>query len=72
MFERLYVHSAALLCLTADVTLAFNAFIFLEIRHIKPNFVLSDFKVFNNEISYIEGGTASGFYTVEDNHYSLR
>ncbi|TNN56812.1 Protein flightless-1 [Liparis tanakae] len=28
--------------------------------------------VFNNEISYIEGGTASGFYTVEDNHYSVK
>uniref|UniRef100_H3D1R5 Protein flightless-1 homolog n=1 Tax=Tetraodon nigroviridis TaxID=99883 RepID=H3D1R5_TETNG len=28
--------------------------------------------VFNNEISYIEGGTASGFYTVEDSHYSIR
>uniref|UniRef100_A0A4W6CIA7 Protein flightless-1 homolog n=1 Tax=Lates calcarifer TaxID=8187 RepID=A0A4W6CIA7_LATCA len=28
--------------------------------------------VFNNEISYIEGGTASGFYTVEDTHYSVR
>uniref|UniRef100_A0A4W6CIB0 Protein flightless-1 homolog n=1 Tax=Lates calcarifer TaxID=8187 RepID=A0A4W6CIB0_LATCA len=27
--------------------------------------------VFNNEISYIEGGTASGFYTVEDTHYSV-
>lgn len=29
-------------------------------------------QVFNNEISYIEGGTASGFYTVEDSHYSVR
>ncbi|XP_077590146.1 protein flightless-1 homolog [Stigmatopora nigra] len=29
-------------------------------------------EVFNNEISYIEGGTASGFYTVEDTHYSVR
>ncbi|XP_062263663.1 protein flightless-1 homolog [Platichthys flesus] len=28
--------------------------------------------VFNNEISYIEGGTSSGFYTVEDSHYSVR
>uniref|UniRef100_A0A8C6LNW4 FLII actin remodeling protein n=1 Tax=Nothobranchius furzeri TaxID=105023 RepID=A0A8C6LNW4_NOTFU len=28
--------------------------------------------VFNNEISYIEGGTASGFYTVEDTHYPAR
>ncbi|XP_041829756.1 protein flightless-1 homolog [Melanotaenia boesemani] len=28
--------------------------------------------VFNNEISYIEGGTASGFYTVEDTHYPPR
>ncbi|XP_029364172.1 protein flightless-1 homolog isoform X3 [Echeneis naucrates] len=28
--------------------------------------------VFNNEISYIEGGTASGFYTVEDTHYAVR
>uniref|UniRef100_A0A8C4DQ51 Protein flightless-1 homolog n=1 Tax=Dicentrarchus labrax TaxID=13489 RepID=A0A8C4DQ51_DICLA len=28
--------------------------------------------VFNNEISYIEGGTASGFYTVEDSNYSVR
>ncbi|XP_071330300.1 protein flightless-1 homolog isoform X2 [Trachinotus anak] len=28
--------------------------------------------VFNNEISYIEGGTASGFYTVEDTHYPVR
>ncbi|KAG7239471.1 hypothetical protein INR49_028942 [Caranx melampygus] len=28
--------------------------------------------VFNNEISYIEGGTASGFYTVEDTNYSVR
>ncbi|KAK5607767.1 hypothetical protein CRENBAI_012213 [Crenichthys baileyi] len=29
-------------------------------------------KVFNNEISYIEGGTASGFYTVEDTNYTVR
>lgn len=29
-------------------------------------------QVFNNEISYIEGGTASGFYTVEDSNYSIR
>ncbi|MEQ2205776.1 hypothetical protein XENOCAPTIV_013590, partial [Xenoophorus captivus] len=29
-------------------------------------------KVFNNEISYIEGGTASGFYTVEDSNYTIR
>uniref|UniRef100_A0A3P8WVE8 Protein flightless-1 homolog n=1 Tax=Cynoglossus semilaevis TaxID=244447 RepID=A0A3P8WVE8_CYNSE len=28
--------------------------------------------VFNNEISYIEGGTASGFYTVEDNNYAIK
>ncbi|KAM9494572.1 protein flightless-1 homolog [Clarias gariepinus] len=28
--------------------------------------------VFDNEISYIEGGTASGFYTVEDTQYSTR
>ncbi|XP_047213705.1 protein flightless-1 homolog [Girardinichthys multiradiatus] len=28
--------------------------------------------VFNNEISYIEGGTASGFYTVEDSNYTIR
>ncbi|KAJ3600913.1 hypothetical protein NHX12_031886 [Muraenolepis orangiensis] len=28
--------------------------------------------VFDNEISYIEGGTASGFYTVEDTHYPVR
>uniref|UniRef100_A0A8C1WXN4 FLII actin remodeling protein n=1 Tax=Cyprinus carpio TaxID=7962 RepID=A0A8C1WXN4_CYPCA len=28
--------------------------------------------VFNNEISYIEGGTASGFYTVEDTQYQTR
>uniref|UniRef100_A0A3Q2NXC5 FLII actin remodeling protein n=1 Tax=Fundulus heteroclitus TaxID=8078 RepID=A0A3Q2NXC5_FUNHE len=28
--------------------------------------------VFSNEISYIEGGTASGFYTVEDTNYTLR
>uniref|UniRef100_A0A7N8XRG7 FLII actin remodeling protein n=1 Tax=Mastacembelus armatus TaxID=205130 RepID=A0A7N8XRG7_9TELE len=28
--------------------------------------------VFNNEISYIEGGTASGFYTVEDTNYANR
>ncbi|XP_016533848.1 protein flightless-1 homolog [Poecilia formosa] len=28
--------------------------------------------VFNNEISYIEGGTSSGFYTVEDTHYTTR
>uniref|UniRef100_A0A667YIE3 Protein flightless-1 homolog n=1 Tax=Myripristis murdjan TaxID=586833 RepID=A0A667YIE3_9TELE len=28
--------------------------------------------VFDNEISYIEGGTASGFYTVEDTNYSVR
>ncbi|KAK5914342.1 hypothetical protein CgunFtcFv8_008791 [Champsocephalus gunnari] len=28
--------------------------------------------VFNNEISYIEGGTASGFYTVEDTSYPIR
>ncbi|XP_016136386.1 protein flightless-1 homolog [Sinocyclocheilus grahami] len=28
--------------------------------------------VFNNEISYIEGGTASGFYTVEDTQYPTR
>ena len=25
-----------------------------------------------NEISYIEGGTSSGFYTVEDSHYAVR
>lgn len=36
-------------------------------------FILNDsMQVFNNEISYIEGGTASGFYTVEDSHYSIR
>ncbi|XP_051905189.1 protein flightless-1 homolog [Hippocampus zosterae] len=29
-------------------------------------------EVFNNEISYIEGGTSSGFYTVEDTQYSVR
>lgn len=29
-------------------------------------------QVFNNEISYIEGGTASGFYTVEDTQYAAR
>ncbi|ERE67712.1 putative protein flightless-1 like protein [Cricetulus griseus] len=29
-------------------------------------------KVFDNDISYIEGGTASGFYTVEDTHYVTR
>ncbi|KAK7939843.1 hypothetical protein WMY93_003169 [Mugilogobius chulae] len=28
--------------------------------------------VFHNEISYIEGGTASGFFTVEDTHYQVR
>uniref|UniRef100_A0A8C5DZ40 FLII actin remodeling protein n=1 Tax=Gouania willdenowi TaxID=441366 RepID=A0A8C5DZ40_GOUWI len=28
--------------------------------------------VFNNEISYIEGGTASGFYSVEDTQYTVR
>lgn len=28
--------------------------------------------VFNNEISYIEGGTSSGFYTVEDTHYTVK
>uniref|UniRef100_A0A8C2Q0V7 FLII actin remodeling protein n=1 Tax=Cyprinus carpio TaxID=7962 RepID=A0A8C2Q0V7_CYPCA len=28
--------------------------------------------VFNNEISYIEGGTASGFYSVEDTQYPTR
>ena len=28
--------------------------------------------MFSNEISYIEGGTASGFYTVEDTNYALR
>uniref|UniRef100_A0A4W4EI33 Gelsolin-like domain-containing protein n=1 Tax=Electrophorus electricus TaxID=8005 RepID=A0A4W4EI33_ELEEL len=28
--------------------------------------------VFDNEISYIEGGTASGFYTVEDTQYPTR
>uniref|UniRef100_UPI003AAD4729 protein flightless-1 homolog isoform X4 n=1 Tax=Centroberyx gerrardi TaxID=166262 RepID=UPI003AAD4729 len=28
--------------------------------------------VFDNEISYIEGGTASGFYTVEDTNYSVK
>ncbi|XP_056391514.1 protein flightless-1 homolog [Hyla sarda] len=28
--------------------------------------------VFNNEISYIEGGSASGFYTVEDAQYNTR
>lgn len=33
---------------------------------------LSHVQVFNNAISYIEGGTASGFYTVEDNHYSVK
>lgn len=32
----------------------------------------SSVQVFNNEISYIEGGTASGFYTVEDSNYSIR
>ncbi|XP_027730282.1 protein flightless-1 homolog [Vombatus ursinus] len=29
-------------------------------------------QVFDHEISYIEGGTASGFYTVEDTHYVTR
>ncbi|XP_048220972.1 protein flightless-1 homolog [Perognathus longimembris pacificus] len=29
-------------------------------------------QVFDNDISYIEGGTASGFYTVEDTHYITR
>ncbi|XP_077019526.1 protein flightless-1 homolog isoform X2 [Tamandua tetradactyla] len=29
-------------------------------------------QVFDNDISYIEGGTASGFYTVEDTHYVSR
>ncbi|KAK2510157.1 LOW QUALITY PROTEIN: hypothetical protein MC885_017836, partial [Smutsia gigantea] len=29
-------------------------------------------QVFDNNISYIEGGTASGFYTVEDTHYITR
>ncbi|XP_042294344.1 protein flightless-1 homolog [Sceloporus undulatus] len=29
-------------------------------------------QVFDHEISYIEGGTASGFYTVEDVHYVTR
>uniref|UniRef100_A0A2K6G2Z0 FLII actin remodeling protein n=1 Tax=Propithecus coquereli TaxID=379532 RepID=A0A2K6G2Z0_PROCO len=29
-------------------------------------------QVFDNDISYIEGGTASGFYTVEDTHYVTR
>lgn len=29
-------------------------------------------QVFDNNISYIEGGTASGFYTVEDTHYVTR
>ncbi|XP_071375036.1 protein flightless-1 homolog isoform X4 [Centroberyx affinis] len=28
--------------------------------------------VFDNEISYIEGGTASGFYTVEDTTYAVK
>ncbi|KAL0992507.1 hypothetical protein UPYG_G00094250 [Umbra pygmaea] len=28
--------------------------------------------VFDNDISYIEGGTASGFYTVEDTQYTVR
>ncbi|XP_045074645.1 protein flightless-1 homolog, partial [Coregonus clupeaformis] len=28
--------------------------------------------VFDNDISYIEGGTASGFYTVEDTHYTVK
>ncbi|XP_006901250.1 PREDICTED: protein flightless-1 homolog isoform X2 [Elephantulus edwardii] len=29
-------------------------------------------QVFDNDISYIEGGTVSGFYTVEDMHYVTR
>nr|XP_056722154.1 protein flightless-1 homolog [Euleptes europaea] len=29
-------------------------------------------QVFDHEISYIEGGTASGFFTVEDTHYITR
>lgn len=29
-------------------------------------------QVFDNDIAYIEGGTASGFYTVEDMHYVTR
>ncbi|KAK6312621.1 hypothetical protein J4Q44_G00182850 [Coregonus suidteri] len=29
-------------------------------------------QVFDNDISYIEGGTASGFYTVEDTHYTVK
>ncbi|MBW00433.1 Protein flightless-1, partial [Eschrichtius robustus] len=29
-------------------------------------------QVFDNDISYVEGGTASGFYTVEDTHYVTR
>lgn len=28
--------------------------------------------MFDNEISYIEGGSASGFYTVEDTQYPTR
>uniref|UniRef100_A0A8D0UCH8 FLII actin remodeling protein n=1 Tax=Sus scrofa TaxID=9823 RepID=A0A8D0UCH8_PIG len=29
-------------------------------------------QVFDSDISYVEGGTASGFYTVEDTHYVTR
>lgn len=29
-------------------------------------------QVFDNDISYIEGGTASGFFTVEDTQYVTR
>lgn len=33
---------------------------------------LCSVQVFNHDISYIEGGTSSGFYTVEDTNYPAR
>lgn len=41
-------------------------------RQLDAESIPSHIQVFDNDISYIEGGTASGFYTVEDTHYITR
>lgn len=53
----------------------FALILFLSFRFWKKNtpfFFDMLWQVFDHEISYIEGGTASGFYTVEDIHYITR
>lgn len=40
--------------------------------HSPPSSLFLCPQVFDNDISYIEGGTASGFFTVEDTQYVTR